>query len=181
MKHLYILLLFASTAFAGLPSEDYTVDLTRESFRDGTLPTEHELYLNFQWVCGSYNTQPGTKTGTPGITLNEVFFTKINGQLINRSFYFPGKMPLVSNGSELTSQAINEDGNPIFFYTVRKNHGGLLVEVSIPVAGSPLVPSISSPEMSAAVYLYCLPFDFDSKAPKIMNYQWGDLYGKDFL
>jgi len=175
-----LLFIIADFAHAGLPDEDFTVDLTRESFRDGSLPSTQDLHLDYQWACGSYSTHAGTKSGTTGITLNQVFFTRKNG-IINRTTYFPGKLPLQISRDQLESEAISEinPGAELFHYAIRKNHGGLLIEMAVPTQdSSPEVTSIAFPGMRAIGYLYCLPYDVKSGAKKVMNNQWGDLYSK---
>ena len=177
MKNLLtvFILLSSSMSFAGLPQEDFVVDLTRESFRDGSRPSETDLYFNFQWVCGTYKTSPGTLTGTTGITLGEVNFVKENGSIINKSFYYAGRVPLSATENEYSSYVLNESGEITSYYFVRKNHDGILVEKAIP-ATSPSVPSVVAPELQAIAYSYCLPFDSNSKAPKVMNVPWSDVY-----
>ena len=169
----------AFSAFAGTPDEDFTVDLTRESFSDGVKPSEKDLYVNFQWVCGTYRTNEGTQTGTTGITLNEVFFQKKADGIYNHSLYFASKTPLSENDKEYFNTVETQNSGE-YSYAIRKNHGGLLIERGISVGdSSPLVPSIAFPGFHALTYTYCLPYQYESKAPKIMNIPWGDVWSND--
>lgn len=174
-----LLLLSLNAKSQALSYGDLAFEMVRQSFKEGTLPKTEDLTINYSWVCKSFKfSKNSTTTYGPGITLNEVFFVNKNNQIINQSIYFPGKVALREYNKNLVSVAISADsGKYLFDYAIRKNHGGLIVESSVPNSEKGDLESIAFQSMKAVSYSYCISHDSRSSAKKVMNIPWGDLYG----